>query len=149
MRNLCLLVYQEFGKECVKFLQVWKDWLRKITDFGNHRMFTLRCLKVGTTPASLKLKNTIRTPRCFDITRKVERQLLNERITCINNTIYICEIKRDTCINKLLSVLDRDTLQECWAFINRMREVLKRQKPKFKTLGQNQGWTLKNLQWTA
>ena len=94
-----------------------------MADFSNHRRFSISCLKVGSTPVSCKLKNTIRTPRHYDIIRKAERQLPNERISCINNTLYICGTKGDMCYNKLLCVLYRDTLQECWAFINRVMEA--------------------------
>ena len=34
----------------------WEDLVKKMADFENHRMFTLRCLKAEVTPASLGLK---------------------------------------------------------------------------------------------
>ena len=45
----------------------------------------LRCLKVTVTLVSLRFKNKIRTPSSYVIIRIAERQLLNERISCINN----------------------------------------------------------------
>ena len=38
----------------------WEDLVKKMADFGNHRKFTLSCLKVKVTSVSFKLKN-IRT----------------------------------------------------------------------------------------
>ena len=66
-------------------------------------------------------------------------KLLNERIRSINKTLYICGIKRDTCYNRLKSVLDRDTLQECQSFKDRVRQsrhtkVMDRQKGKLSRL---------------
>ena len=52
-------------------------------------------------------------PRHFDIIRRVEGQLLNERVRCINDTIDINEAKWDTCINQLACVLDSDTFNDC------------------------------------
>ena len=113
MRNLHLNAYHKFGKECVTLLWEWEDLVKKIADFGRHRRFTLRCLKIGIILASLKLKNNIRTPRSFEMIRWAERQLLNERIKYIKNTIYSCAIKRDTGINYLFIVLDRIIFQVC------------------------------------
>ena len=58
MRNLHLDVHHHSD---VKLLYEWEDLVRKMLDFGNHRRFTIRCLKTGITPVSYKRKNTIRT----------------------------------------------------------------------------------------
>ena len=73
------------------------------------------------------------TPRIYEIIKKADKQLFNERIRCINNILHISGIKRDTCYNRLKSMLDQDTIQECWSSINRVREsrhskVIDRQK---------------------
>ena len=82
------------------------------------------------------VSNNIRTPRSFEIIRRAERQFLHERITFINNPINISRTKRDTCIDQLVCVLDRDTLKECQVFINRVMKarnvsLMERQKSKF------------------
>ena len=66
--------------------------VKKMVDFGNHRRFTLRCLEVGITPVSLRLKNNIRILRSLEIIRRAERELLNVKMRCINNTINISAI---------------------------------------------------------
>ena len=60
----------------------------KVSDFKNHRRFSLRCLSKGVTPVSLRLKNLTRTQRGEGIIQKADKQLLNERIRNIN---YILE----------------------------------------------------------
>ena len=58
MRNLYLHVYHKFGKECVTLFQECEGLVKKLADCGNHRKFTIRCIQVGITPISLKLKLT-------------------------------------------------------------------------------------------
>ena len=103
-----------------------------MANVGNQGRFTLRLLNIGIIPVSWKLKNAIRTPKGYHTIRKAERQLLNERIRCTNNTLYVCGIK-------LFCVLERATLNVCWAFINKVRkvrysEVMETQKSKFNRL---------------
>ena len=95
--------------------------VRKIVDSGNHRRFLIRCLTADIIPVSVRLKNTVRTSRSFDIIRKVERQLLNKRVRFINNSIELSSWQRDTCISQLASVLDEDTFKEWKTFLNRIR----------------------------
>ena len=45
-RNLHLHVYHNFGKESVALLWEWQGLVKKMADFGNYRMFTLRYLKL-------------------------------------------------------------------------------------------------------
>ena len=49
-----------------------EDLIKKMSDYGNHRRFTLRCFKTGITPVSCKLKNTIETPSSYEIIKKAE-----------------------------------------------------------------------------
>ena len=64
----------------------------KIVEFENHRRFTLRCLSKGITPVNIKLKSTFRTPQNYEIIKTAERQLLNEHVRTINNTIEVSGI---------------------------------------------------------
>ena len=60
-----------------------------MADFCNHRRFSLRCLKYDVIPVSVRLKTNIRTSRGLEIIRKAERQLLNECIRSINNSLEL------------------------------------------------------------
>ena len=83
--------------------------MRKMADFGNHSRFTLRCFGVDVSLASVMLKNTIRVLKSFEIIRKAERQILNEKVRSINTSIKLSRINRYICINHLASVLDEVT----------------------------------------
>ena len=50
-------------------LQKWEHLVKKITDFENHRKFTLGCFSKDITQVSIKLKNTVRTPKNYEIIR--------------------------------------------------------------------------------
>ena len=94
-----------------------------MVDYGNHKRFSLKYLSAGITPVSIRLKNTVRTPRSYEIMKRAEKWLQNERIRAINNTITISSWERDTCINQLASILDEGTFKEWHAFIYRATEA--------------------------
>ena len=106
MRNLHLHIEKKFGRENVFLLRKCEDLVRKIMDFGNHRKFMLRCLVECITSVSEKLKNTVITSKSYQIIRKAERQLLNEHVSTINNTIELSDLQSNTCIEQLSRVLD-------------------------------------------
>ena len=94
---------------------------------------------------SVRLKTNIKTPKGIQIIRKAEKQLLNECIRLITNTIELLMLKRDTCSNRTKEILlekdDHNTLEECKILIERVREyrhnsVMRRQKAKFEGLMQ-------------
>ena len=58
-----------------------------MADCSNHRRFTLRCLREDIIPVSIRLKNSIKTPKGHHIIRKAERALLNERVRLVNSTM--------------------------------------------------------------
>ena len=122
--------------------------------FQNHRIFSLRCLKEDLIPVSVKLKSNIRTPKARLITKKVERALLNERIRSINNTLTMMRIERYTCMNSLLDIFSKETMEECSKLITLRREayyikVKKRQISKLEQLCQrNRGGCTKTSNMT-
>ena len=117
MRNLHNAIGTEFGMENVAMLRKWEQLEKKIADFKNHRRFTLRCLSQKITLNSLKLKSNIKTSRGKRILEKVERQLVNERVRNINNTIATCTCLRDTCMEDLKEQISNFDYQECVKFI--------------------------------
>ena len=97
---------------------------------------------------SVRLKTNIKTPKGIQIIRKAEKQLLNEHIRSINNTIELLMLKRDTCSNKIKEIIlekdDHNTLEECNNLIGRVNKyrhnsIMRRQKAKFEALVQ-QKW---------
>ena len=101
----------------------WEKTENKILDFKNHRRFSPSCLSKDITPVSIKLKSNIKTPKGDHIIMKAERALLNVRIRSINNTINMFMYERDTCIDQLKEIFDKETMEECEKFINMKRET--------------------------
>ena len=112
-----------------------------MVDFSNHQRFSLRCLNQDLIPVNIRLRSTIRTPKGKQIIKKVDRDLLNERIRSINNTLSMLKEQRDTCIFQLEERLDRESMEECRNFIKIKREsrhykTLERQRNKLERLCQ-------------
>ena len=139
MRNIHLFIQQRNGQESVKDLWNWEKIEKKMTDFKNHRKFSLRCLSKNIIPVSLRLKSNIKMTRGLNILKKAERALLNERIRNINNTLQMLEHQRVTCMNQLYRVLGQEVMEECKVFMNETKEArhfntLEWQKAKFERL---------------
>ena len=122
MRNLHAFIKQEFGEESVLKLRLWEKAEKKMANYKNHRRFSIKCLKRDIIPVSIKLRTRLSTKKASQIIRKAERQLLNECIRNINNTIEINMFKRDAYFQQLEKELDQGTLQECQNFIGKVRE---------------------------
>ena len=141
MRNLYAFIKQEFGEESVLKLQLWEKVEKKMANYKNHRRFSIKCLKRDIIPVSIRLRTCLYTRKASQIIRKAEKQLLNECIRSINNTIEINMFRRDAYFHQLERELDQGTLQECINFINKVREcrhrkVQDRQIKKFNVLVQ-------------
>ena len=139
MRNLHSHIISEYDGEsrdlfcCLERLQL------KMADFQNHIRFTLRCLDEGVIPVSIKLKSQVRTPKGFQIIRKAEIALLNERIRSINYTITMLSLESDTCMKRLKEKIKEQDLDRCLKFIEDSKEArhlktMSRQKEKLKVL---------------
>ena len=89
----------------------------------NHRRFTLRCLSKKVVPVSIRLKTNIKTPIGFQIIRRAEKALLNERVRSINNTINMLISQRDICKNDLKERLGEKTMEECEMFIKTRKDA--------------------------
>ena len=134
-------------REVVFLLQLWENLEKKMADYRNHRRFSIRCLKPEVIPVSIRLKTIIKTSKGLQIIRRAERQLLNECIRSVNNTLELLMLKRDACIEDLKeNIQDKGrnwdkTFEECGSFIKRIIEyrhnqVMDRQRQKFENLQQ-------------
>ena len=87
---------------------------------------------------SIKLKSQVQTPKGFQIIRRAERAILNERVRLINNTINMLSMQKDTCISKLKEKIGEDLVKECELFIKRREarhcKTMSRQKRKLEAL---------------
>ena len=108
----------------------------------------MKCLKSEVIPVSIRLKTNIKTSKGLQIIRRAEKQLLNECIRSINNTLELLMMKWDTYIEELKDTIkdkdqgeDQKTFEECRTLIKRVIEcwhnkVMHRQKQKFENLQQ-------------
>ena len=123
MRNLHLILLQEYGIEAWHLFRDWERlWLRA-SDYKNHRIFTLRCLHKDLVPVSIKLKSTLRTAKARQIIRKAEKDLLQARVKAINNTLDQVAKQTEECRTQLASIISAERLRECQGFINKVSEI--------------------------
>ena len=122
MRNIHDSIRTEFGRESVAIFRRWEQ-LEKTTDFSNHRRFTLRCLGQKVTPVSLRLSTSnIKTLRGIKIIQRAEKQLIDERVRFINNTIDVCMNLKDTCMKELKYLISSEFYEKCHDFIKKIRK---------------------------
>ena len=122
MRNLHSIIEKEFGRESVTIFRDWEQHVKKLSDFKNHRRFTLRCLSQKITPVSLRLKRNIKTDRGIKIIETAEKQLMDERVRQINHTIDVCSNLIYTCTNELKGKIRQELFDKCQEFIDRSGE---------------------------
>ena len=123
MRNLHLIILQEFGIEARRLLREWERLRLRSSDYKNHRIFSLRCIHKELIPVSIKLKSTLDTPKARQIIRKAEKDLLQARIKAINNILVQVERETQDCRAKLASIISQERLEQCQHFINKVSEL--------------------------
>ena len=123
MRNLHLIILQEFGIEARRLLREWERLRLRSSDYKNHRIFSLRCIHKELIPVSIKLKSTLDTPKARQIIRKAEKDLLQARIKAINNILVQVERETQDCRAKLASIILQERLEQCQHFINKVSEL--------------------------
>ena len=123
MRNLHLIILQEFGIEARRLLRDWERLRLRSSDYKNHRIFSLRCIHKELIPVSIKLKSTLDTPKARQIIRKAEKDLLQARIKAINNILVQVERETQDCRAKLASIISQERLEQCQQFINKVSEL--------------------------
>ena len=123
MRNLHLIILQEFGIEARRLLREWERLRLRSSDYKNHRIFSLRCIHKELIPVSIKLKTTLDTPRARQIIRKAEKDLLQARIKAINNILEQVDRESQDCRAKLASIISQERLEQCQDLINKVSEL--------------------------
>ena len=122
MRNLHLILLQEFGIEVRHLFREWERLQLRSSDYKNHRIYSLRCLHKDLIPVSIKLKSTLDTSKARQIIRKAEKDLLQARIKAINNILVQVDRQIEECRAKLASIISAERLGECQDFINKVSE---------------------------
>ena len=123
MRNLHLILLQEYGIHAWHLFRDWERLRLRASDYKNHRIFTLRCLHKDLVPVSIKLKSTLKTVKARQIIRKAEKDLLQARVKAINNTLDNVTKQTEECRTQLASIISAGRLRECQGFINKVSEI--------------------------
>ena len=89
MRNLHKYILENFGREALGELQQWEKGEVKQVDYKNHRICTLRCISSGLVLVSVRLKFNRKdiNNSAMNILRRAEKQLLQDRVKCINDIL--------------------------------------------------------------
>ena len=56
MINLHKNIKEKYGLEALQHLHLWEKNVVKVSDYKNHRIFTLKCISNNLTPVSIRLK---------------------------------------------------------------------------------------------
>ena len=123
MRNLHLILLQEFGIEARCLFREWERLRLRSSDYKNHRIFSLRCLHKDLIPVSIKLKSTLDTSKARQIIRKAEKDLLQARVKAINNILVQVDRQIGECRAKVASISLAERLGECQDFINKVSKL--------------------------
>ena len=126
MINLHNYIKGKYGQEALNQLRLWEKDVIRLSDYKNHRIFTLRYINKNLVPVNIRLKSANRklSQGARKIIEKAEKQLLQDRVRCINRTI---EDKGNTINNnktKLASmVTNAEDLEKCSKLIEEVRGV--------------------------
>ena len=123
MRNLHLILLQEYGIEARRLFREWERLRLRTSDYKNHRIFSLRCLHKELIPVSIKLKSTVTTSKARQIIRKAEKDLLQARVKAINSMLDQVARQTEDCKDQLASIISAQHFRECQDFINKVSKV--------------------------
>ena len=121
--NLHKYLKENYGAEALHHLQQWERNILKDIDYRNHRIFTLRCISHRLTPVSVKLQsaNSKIIPGARKIIQKAERQLLQDRVRCINTTIEQSARGIDNYKTRLASLVTIMDMGKCSRILDKVR----------------------------
>ena len=123
MRNLHLILLQEDGVEVWHLFRLWEKLRLRVSEYKNHRIFTLRCLHNDLIPTSIRLKSTLKSTRANKILRKAEKELLQTRVKSINYILDNTSQQLEECRSQLASIISTQRLRECQDFVDKVGEI--------------------------
>ena len=126
MRNLYTFMKENHGWEALRELQQWEKREFKQCDYKNHRIFTLRCLNKGLVLVSVRLNSNKKdiSSGARNIIRRAEKQLLQDRVKCINGILQDNGGSITASKSRSFSIVTYTTIQQkCREFIDKVREV--------------------------
>ena len=98
----------------------------RVSNYRNHRIFTLKCIRQNLIPVSVRLKPLRSKQNISASARKIieraERQLMQDRVRGINNTIQVSENNGNHNKTRLAFMVTQVDLDRCISFIGKVRQ---------------------------
>ena len=97
-------------------MQLWEKGVIREYDYKNHQRFTLRCISKDLVLVSVKLRSACSkiNQGARKIIKKAEKQILQDRVICINNTIEATVNTINKSRSRLASIVTNTTeLDKC------------------------------------
>ena len=109
MINLHKNIKEKYGLEALQQLCLWEKNVVKVSNYKNHRIFTLKCISNNLTPVNIRLKPLRSKQNISASARKIieraERQLMQDRVRGINSTIQASENNGNHNKTRLVSIV--------------------------------------------
>ena len=124
MRNLHKDLKENYGLEALQLLRLWEKGVIRECNYENHR-FTFRCISKDLVPVIVKLRSACSkiSQGAGKIIEKAEKQLLQNRVRCINNTIQATVNTMNNSKSRLASIVtNKKGLDRCSRSIDKVRE---------------------------
>ena len=119
-------IYQgKYGLDALQLLQLWEKSVKRDSNDKNHRRLTLRCIGKGTVLVSVRLRSSCSkiSKGAREIIKKAEKQLLQDKVKCINTTIEHNGSNINNNQSRLASMVTNTTDTHQYSkFIDKVRE---------------------------
>ena len=128
MINLPKNIKEKYGLEALQQLNLWERNTIRVSNYKNHRIFTLKCIGQNLIPFSTRIK-PIRSKHNISasarkIIERAERQLMQDRVRGINNTRQVSENNGNHNKTRLASMVTQVDLDRCISFIEKVRQEM-------------------------
>ena len=126
MINVHKNIKEKYGLEALQQLHLWERNVIKVSNYKNHRIFTLKCIGQNLIPVSIRLK-PIRSKQNIStsarkITERAECQLMQDRVRGINNTIQASKDNSNHNKSRLVSIVTQVDPDRCINLIEMVRQ---------------------------
>ena len=132
MRNVHKDIETKYGIEAQQTLQLLDKCSLKECEYKYHRISILRCLDLGIIPVGVRLKSegSKLSKKAKEIIYRAEKQLLQDRVRCINAMLEDNRKAINKCKAELVSkVTNTSDRNKCSKFIKKVsKERLKKVK---------------------
>ena len=126
MINIHKNIREKCGLEALQQLCLWEKNVIRVSNYKNHRIFTLKCIGQNLIPVSIRLKPIKSKQNISTSARKIieraERQLMQDRVRGINNTLQTRKNNGNHNKSRLAFIVAQVDLDRCVNFIEKVRQ---------------------------